>query len=600
MSPVSVLDGPFRFGTYQFDPNQRILLRKGSPVRIQEKPLSLLLHLLRRSGELVTRNELRRELWPSGTYVDFDRGLSVAVHKLRVALDDASDCPRFIETVPGQGYRFIAPVIEQKVGLPPPFEILLIVLPFVGFAACASEINYIADAFTEELTAQISRVLPRQLGVIGRTTAMFYKGATKTVGTIGVELGVDYVLEGSVQNQDGKFRVVAQLIRVSDQCHIWTESVEDENDKLLHTQIELADRIARTLATCLFPGQQQVLRTRPKHQPNEEAYRHYMEGYTYYFPGPDARTVVTGLKCFHDAICADPGFPEPHALMSIMYTGAAMFGSGRVIDASFSTIALQGKQFAWRALELDPECAEANAAVAWQEFQFGWNWKSAEAYFKRALELNPNFGMTHSLYAWTLLQMGFTQQALDEVAAARVLDPLSVFYSQWEGMLRYYARDYHGAINWLEDLYRRHPDFGWTSFYLACAYIQVNRFAKAIELLESLNKFSEGHTFGITAMIRAYARAGDKEQAWHWQKNLENLPATQTANFYRHAIALASLGETNRAFEMLERALRQRSGWMPHLEIDPELDALRNDPRWKPLVEMMSAAMLNKARKGSS
>lgn len=140
--------------------------------------------------------------------------------------------------------------------------------------------------------------------------------------------------------------------------------------------------------------------------------------------------------------------------MSIMYTGAAMFGSCRVTDASFSTIALQGKQFAWRALELNSECAEANTAVAWQEFQFGWNWKSAGAYFKRALQLNPNFAMTHNLYAWTLLLMGFTQQALDEVAAGRALDPLSVFYSQWEGTLRYYARDYDGAIQWLEDLYR--------------------------------------------------------------------------------------------------------------------------------------------------
>jgi TolB-like protein len=252
MISSNIPESSIRFGSYQVDPAQRVLLHKGISVRIQDKPWGILLYLLRNSERLVTREELRQHLWPSGTFVDFNRELSVAVHKLRVALGETSDSPRFIETIPGQGYRFIAPVSGPKPGTRARFETLLVVLPFIGFTASSPEIEHIADAFTEELTARISKAAPKQLAVIGRTTAMSYRGITKTVATIGAEIGVDYVLEGSLQNQDGTLRVVAQLVRVSDQCHVWAESVEHENDNLIRAQIELADRITRTLPRISF------------------------------------------------------------------------------------------------------------------------------------------------------------------------------------------------------------------------------------------------------------------------------------------------------------------------------------------------------------
>lgn len=591
MTPSSAAEEPIRFGNYEVDQGRRVLLRRGVPVRIQDKPWSVLLHLLRHSDRLVTREELRRELWPSGTYVDFDRGLTVAVHKLRAALDDTSDSPRFIETVPGQGYRFIAPVILQRSEVRVNFHTLLVVLPFAGFASSAAEIEHVADAFTEELTAQMSKISPGQLGVIGRTTAMFYKGAAKTVAAIGAEIDVDYVLEGSVQNEDGTLRVVAQLIRVSDQCHVWSESVEHENDNMIRARVELADRIARTLAAYLFPNRTYILRTRTKHQPSEEAYRLYAEARAYYCPGTDARTGALGTKYLHEVISMDPEFAEAHALLSIMYTGAAMFDAGVVFDASIPTIALQGKQFARRAVELDPESGEANAAVAFQEFQYGWNWTSAERHYKRALELNPNFAWAHMLYAWSLLQRGFQHESHNDILTAKTLDPLSVFFDQWVGILRYYSHDYEGAIEWLEDLLRRRPDYGWTRFFLAGSYTQAERHIEAVEQAHKFVRFSEHHAFGVVALIRAYAGYGKREEAMHWLQALENSMSIRTVNPYRYAVALASLGELDRSFDSLEKAFRQRSGWIPHLTIDPELTPLHGDPRWKPLVERVSATM---------
>jgi tetratricopeptide (TPR) repeat protein len=301
------------------------------------------------------------------------------------------------------------------------------------------------------------------------------------------------------------------------------------------------------------------------------------------------------VKYLHQVISLDPEFAEPQALLGIMLTGAAMFDGGVVFDASIPTIALQGKQFAWRAFEIDPECSEANSAVAFQEFQYGWNWKSAESYFKRALELDPNFAWAHMLYAWALLQMGFQQESRSEILVARTLDPASVFFLQWEGILRYYARDYSGAIEWLEDLVKRHPAHGWTGLFLACAYAQVRRCEDAIQAAHNFLRFSEGHHFGIVALIRAYVSAGKEAEAQHWLKVLENSMSTRTIDPYRHAVALASLGEADRAFDALDRAFRRRSGWIPHLDIDPELDSLRDDPRWKALNERIS---ITRSRKG--
>jgi TolB-like protein/tetratricopeptide (TPR) repeat protein len=575
------------FADYQADPLLRTLTRGGVPLRLQQKPLSVLFYLVNHAGRLVTRTELHRELWPSGTHVDFDRGLSVAIHKLRVGLNDSRSPSRIIETIPGRGYRFIAPVTHLSESPHEAYEVMLVVLPFLSLSPTPEAC--IADGFTEELTAQLSRAVPGRLGVIGRTTAMSYRGSKESIATIGSDLRVDYVVEGSIRDGDGVFRLVAQLIRVSDQSHVWTESVEHDSRNIFRAQIELSAQIARAIAAHLFPGKQQVLKTRPRHRPKQEAYRVFMEGYTYYFPGPDARSGVMGLRCFHEAISLDPDFAEAHALLSILYTGAAMFDSGIVIDASLPTLALQGKQFAWRALELDPESGEANAAMAWQEFQFGWNWPSAENHFKRALDLNPNFAMAHMIYAWVLLQMGQQDESRRQILIARALDPGSIFFGQWEGILLYYSRDFSGSARVLEQVLAQNSHHGWTRLFLARSYIRSSRNDEAVELLDHYLRFSEGHAFGQIALVRAHASAGRYVRARRSLSDLYDSAVSQAVDPYQLATALTSIGDFDRAFDSLDRALKQRSGWIPHLSIDPDLDPLRSDARWNHLCERIKS-----------
>ncbi|HXC94545.1 MAG TPA: winged helix-turn-helix domain-containing protein [Edaphobacter sp.] len=265
-----------RFGIYELNIAERIILRKGVRLRLQDKPFALLVLLLENSGQLVDRNELRRTLWPTGTNVDFEHGIRVAMHKLRTALDETAESPRFIETVPSHGYRFIAPITQyqSKVQIDCP---VVIVLPIIGLAP-AKELGHVADGFTEELTAQLSNAKPRQLSVIGRTTAMCYKGASKSIATIGNEIGVDYVLEGSIRSHQNILRLTAQLIRVSDQSHLWTASVQGDGSNPVEAQIDLSEQIVSSLTAYLFPGESSSLQTTLALPSDAEALHQFRQG----------------------------------------------------------------------------------------------------------------------------------------------------------------------------------------------------------------------------------------------------------------------------------------------------------------------------------
>ncbi len=578
--------GWIRFGIFEVNSEERVLLRKGIRVRLQDKPLSVLLLLLQNSGKLVGREELRRKLWPAGTNVDFEHGMSVAMHKLRAALDDPAERPRYIETVPGHGYRWIAPVVHPKAEARVESRSLLVVLPFIGYGA-ASELDHIADGFTEELTAQISKTMPARLGVIGRTTAGGYRGSTKSIAEIGSEIGADYALEGSVRAQNGVLRLTAQLIRVSDQSHVWAESVDGDGANSIQSQVELSERITRALAAYLFPAESSVRTPRPKRRPNEEAYALYRQGRVHY-PGGSEREGFLGAQCFHQAIAKDPDFVLPHALLSILYTSAALFDSGIVTDASQPTLAMLAKHFGVHAMELDPDCGEARFAMAALKFHFDWDWRAAEAHYKKGLELSPNFSLGYLIYALGLAHMGLFREARAQLDAAAQLEPVWPFLIQWKGWVLYFTGDYQQALAILEKEIAIRGDYIFTNLLLSDVYISGGRPADAIPLLRKLYLMSDGHTLANAALVCAYARFGQEAEARQWLKVLEDSSPTRSVSPYHHAMALASLGETDLAFAMLDKAVLNRSGWIPQLNIDPGFQVRHSDPRWMPLLERTS------------
>src|SRR5581483_10097451 len=293
----------YRFGPYELEPATNELRKFGSRVKIERKPLQLLLSLIERSGQIVTRDDLRRSLWRDDLFVDFEKGLNVAVTKLRAALNDSPDRPTWLETIPGAGYRFkgaveevyppqtlpvsenpeharaSAPVARRRswraalsvavlclsilviAGIlvrrtrhrepsSSPGKHMLVVLPFENFSGDPGQ-EYLSDGLTEELSAKLGNLNPQQLGVIGRTSAMAYKHSHATIGQIGKELGVDYVLEGSVRRAEDRLRVTAQLVRVSDQAHVWAEDYDRDAGNLLQLEDEVAGNIAQRVGVSI-------------------------------------------------------------------------------------------------------------------------------------------------------------------------------------------------------------------------------------------------------------------------------------------------------------------------------------------------------------
>jgi TolB-like protein len=240
-----------RFGTFEVNLHSRELRKHGMRIRLEEKPFQILEMLLERAGHVVTRRTLRERLWPN-THVGYEHGLNTAVNKLRDLLGDSARCPRFVETLPRLGYRFVAPVVEPEKATAAAARKMLLVLPFENLSG-DSEHEYFADGLTEETISQLGQLNPKRLGVIARTSAIRYKATKKSIGEIAAELHVDCVLEGSVRCQGRRLRITGQLIEARDQTHLWAASYDRELLDVLDVQTDVARQIGKALAPELLP-----------------------------------------------------------------------------------------------------------------------------------------------------------------------------------------------------------------------------------------------------------------------------------------------------------------------------------------------------------
>jgi TolB-like protein len=329
-----------RFGAFELDLRSGELRKKGVRIRLQEQPFEVLTVLLQRPGEVVTREELRSAIWPADTFVDFDNSLNTAINKLREALGDSADSPRFIETLPRRGYRFIAPVNGVKpVSASKQLatgKIMLAVLPFDNLSGDREQ-EYFSDGLTEEMINQLGRLHPERLGVIARTSAMKYKHANKGIDQIGSELGVDYVLEGGVRRAGEHLRITAQLIQVTDQTHLWAESYERDLRDALALQSEVALAIASEINVKLTPQQRtRLANTRPL---IPAAYEAYLKG-RFYWNKRTADGVKKGIEHFEKAIEKDPSCPLAYVGLADSYGTLGFYAYAAPRDAYVSSYSI--------------------------------------------------------------------------------------------------------------------------------------------------------------------------------------------------------------------------------------------------------------------
>jgi TolB-like protein/Flp pilus assembly protein TadD len=575
--------GTIRFGVFEVDPDSGELRRRGARVSLQEQPFQALLLMLEHAGEVVTREQLTRRLWPADTFVDFERGLNKAINRLREALGDDSDRPGFIETLPRRGYRFIAPIEGlrapardgtsmrgPRAASSVPRIDSLAVLPLANHSGDPAQ-EYFADGMTEELITALATI--SALRVISRTSVMCYRGTQKTLPSIARDLHVDAVVEGSVARAGEKVRITAQLIHAATDTHLWSGRYERELRDILRLQAEIARDIAGHIHRLLDPASPSPARIREVDPP---AYEACLRG-VFYRDKMTPMDLGTGIGWFARAIELDPGYAQAHAGLAQACFYMGVFGGGPA-----SELFPKAKAHALRALELDESIAIAHNALASVHVLYEWDWASAEAECLRAVQLAPGDSGPHAHLADYMSIQARHEEAIAEMTRALELDPLSPLHRGFLALLLYRARRYDEAIAECQralDIDARYPNALW---FLALALEQKGRQAEALAQLEKAVTLTSA--FHFRALLgRALALLGERTRAEDILADLQAASRREYVSPFDLAVIHCGLGDLTTAFQYLEQAFEQRVFRIIELTM-PMFDALRGDRRWHDLV----------------
>ena len=570
-----------RFAAFELDLRSGELRKQGVKVSIQEQPFQVLVMLVQRAGEVVTREELRNGIWHGDTFVDFEDGLITAIRRIRMALGDSAESPRFIETLPRRGYRFIVPVqptdaraaIAEK---PAAEKILLAVLPFHNLSADPEQ-EYFSDGLTEEMIAHLGMLSPRRLGVIARTSVMQYRKTEKSIAEIGRDLGVDYILEGSVRRAGERIRINAKLIQVSDQTNLWASAYERALTDVFAVQSEVATSIAESLALELLPGQNRLSLS-----PSSDCHEYYLKG-RYFWNKRTEDGLNKSIDYFNRAIEDDPGYAQAYAGLADCY---AMLGWNSMLPPG--TALPKAKAAAIKALKLNDRLAEAHTSLALCKLFLEWDWLEAERGFRHAIELNPSYGVARPWYAFELSALGRHAEAAAEVRRALRLDPFSLAIGASAGLVLSLAGLRDEAIQQcLKTLEMDPVGFYQTHFVLGTSYQAKGMTEEALRSLQSAVTLSNRNPHMLAALGHALASSGRTAEARRLVDELKQRSLDHYVPPFNIAMVYAGLGERDTAFEWLEKAGDDRSVWLIFLNAHPMFHELRPDPRFQSLLRRM-------------
>ena len=565
-----------RFESFELDVRSRELRKGKQRIRLQEQPFEILRLMLERPGDVVTREELARHLWPKGTFVDFEHSLNAAVKRLRAALGDDADNPRFVETLPRRGYRFIASLRDgETVAMLPvmaDFNARLAVLPFANLSGDPGQ-EYFSDGLTEEMILQLGRLCRGRIAVISRSSSTVFKGSGRRAREIGEILQADYLLEGSARREGDRVRITAQLVETRSEAHLWSDAYERSLTDCLSVQAEVAARIARSLAVELLPEQP----VQPSH--DAAAYQTYLKG-RYYWNLPGDRGFPQAIEYFKQACDSDPNFAAAHADLARAHTARAEY-----YNLVPRTALEMARPIADRALELDPHLAHAHLAVANIRAMLDWDWEAAEAGFRQAMALNPSSDGGHRWCGILLAGLGRLSEAVREVQRARELDPLCLVTGTSDAWTRYIAGDYETAIDlcrYVMDM-QRHFTPAWR--VLGVSLIQMGRVAEGVAELEAAAAIASTDPVLLAWLAHAKAIRGDCGVARTILTALDHLRSERFVPAYHLALAHVGLGDADEAFRQLDVACEERDPALINLNRDPRFDPVRNDERFGRLLD---------------
>ena len=642
--------GWYRFGLFEVDERRGEVRKQGLRIRLRGRPFDILLILLERPGELVSRDDLRARLWSADTFVDFDHGVNTSINRLREVLGDSAENPRFIETVPRKGYRFIAPVDVLPIREPlpaapepavaptsppdlhspdlpsrkvesdrpgsdpvgtrvvpwrqwrvlglsfaalaalaltgwfalsrlnstPVTQMRLAVLPFENLSGDPDQ-EFLSDGFTEELIAELGALQPERLGVIARTTSMRYKGTTKDVGQIRGDLGVDYVLEGSVRRAADRLRITAQLVETKTQTHLWAESYDRQASDVIGIQTDVAMAIAKSLGATLSGRGAITSRAAPS---SFAAYEYTLRGRFFRDQATEAST-RKAIEYFERAIAVDPTYAPAYAGLG---DGYRLLGAPGWEVEEPAGLLKKAKAAAERALALDPTSADAHAVMAMVHFTYEWDLAASEYEVKEAIRLNASNSRAHQYYSAVLTTLHRFDAAIEEAHRAMELDPLSATAGTTLGVRLWYAGRLGDAEQEFQKTLEVNPSFAVAHWGLAQCLLAKGRTEDGLDELTKAVTFSDNSAYMRAHLAYAYARTGDRRRAEAIAKQLQDEGPARYVAPYHLALVAAGLNDTPGAARWLERAFRDRSGWMTFLPVEPEFEKVRQAPEVQRLL----------------
>jgi TolB-like protein/DNA-binding winged helix-turn-helix (wHTH) protein/Tfp pilus assembly protein PilF len=626
----------FRFGVFELDARTGELRKAGVRVRLAGQPLRLLERLLDRPGDLVTREELRQELWSEDTFVDFEHNLNSAIKRLRAALGDSAETPRFIETLPRRGYRFLAPI--ERIPLPPPDGVdrpqpadapspgasinqpapempqnlpapgrirrvgwlaaatmlvmiaagalgysawrdrqpsvrAIAVLPFVLANPASTEDEYIAFGMSEALITELSKL--SGLRVISQTSSMQYKNAAKSLPAIAGELGVDAVVEGSVQREGNRIRITVQLIEAATDGHLWADNYERDIGGVL----TLVDEVARTVAERIHVqvAPPDALRSASKAL-DPRVIDAYMKG-RYHLGRGNETDFVRAVGYFERALTIDPSHAPSHAGLADYYI---------VTDSVSPEIATGKARFhAAKALELDDRLPDAHASLAFLHFYYDWDWEAAEREFRRALDLDPGHKNAHRWYGLFLSAMGRHAEALGQIQTALKADPISIGNHDAAATIRFNARQYAATEA------RGHDIHGLNRFdargyeHIAMGLMQQQRVADALAQVEQGLQLAQSNIALELIRLACLTRLGRTSEADEALAAFERNAQRGYVPGVVLAVAYAELQRHTQALDWLEQAYDKRDPYLVLINVSPWFDSLRDEERFRRLSDRL-------------
>ena len=638
------------------------LRRSGRALKLERIPMEILLLLVKERGNVVERQAIADAIWGKGIALDADNSINGAIRKIRWVLRDDPEQPRFIQTVIGHGYRFIAPVVvvepkpeeliesetsgtelesatpsgaEETDANPPaklqeaPVEmqmaaeaktparsrfrwwsvafvgaavliaaavlfivsrraakpegfdgkLQLAVLPFQNLTGDASQ-EYFSDGFTEEMITQLGTLNPQRLAVIARTSVMHYKDTRTPLSQIGRDLGVQYILEGSVRRNANKVRITAQLIQVRDQTHVWANEYDRAPNDLLTIQSEIAKQIADEIELKL-DGKPAAADAQTALSPQEyEAYDSYLKG-RYLLNKRTGQSMQGAAYWFKQAIAKDPKYARGYAGLADSY--ALMSAYSYVTPGVYMP---QARAAALKAIQLDDSLAEAHTSLALIAENYDWNWQEAEKEYRRAIQLNPNYVTAHHWLAECLALQGRFDEALKESERARELDPLSLIIATDNGAIYYYARQYDRAIERFQGVLDVDPSFGRAHMIIG-AYVQQGRYKEALAVIAQWRRLDGDRPWISDWEGYVYGRMGESAKATQLLQQMEKEKRTSSSDSVSGFVSIytySGVGDKEKLLAALQELYREHSNLPTTYKVDPMYDILRSDPRFQEML----------------